>query len=136
MCLITGACAGRSDESLVFSIQQALATSSSGAAMAEVVAGDWDRLCVFTPNATASQVDSVTDSAVSAADRTSPAGYSLLAFMEGDRLERSVEYPLDKGEFAAPGPTPWYCLAKDAAVFEMRSPIDGSIPWIGPVGGS
>lgn len=132
-CLLACGCATSNDETLVFSIQQALATSGDGAALADVVPGEWDRLCVFTTNAALATIDSVTASAVRDPDRPAPAGYSLLAFMRGARVEETVRYPVDLGEFAAPGPQPWYCLPRDAAVFEMRSPIDGSIPWIGPV---
>lgn len=133
-CLLVCGCATSNDETLVFSIRQALATSGDGAAMGDAVAGDWDRMCVFTTNADSATIDSVTASAVRDSERTMPAPYSLLAFMRGERAEETVRYPVDQGEFAAPGPEPWYCLPRDSAVFEMRSPIDGSIPWIGPVG--
>lgn len=132
-CVLLCGCATSNDDTLVFSIRQALVTSGAGAAMADVVTGDWDRLCVFTTNAAAATIDSVTASAVRDPDRPAPADYSLLAFMRGEREEKTVRYPIEQGEFAAPGPEPWYCLTRDAAVFEMRSPIDGSIPWIGPV---
>lgn len=133
LCVLLCGCATSNDETLVFSIRQALATSGDGAALADVVAGEWDRMCVFTTNAASATIDSVTASAVRDPDRPAPAGYSLLAFMRGESVEETVRYPVDQGEFAAPGPEPWYCLPRDAAVFEMRSPIDGSIPWIGPV---
>lgn len=131
--LVQAACASRSDDSLVFSIQQALATTSGAVAMADVVPDTWDLLCVFTRNAASTQIDSVTSSVVRDPDRAVPADYSLLAFLSRGDLEHRVAYPIDKGEFAAPGPEPWYCLSREAAVFEMRAPIDGSIPWIGPV---
>lgn len=133
VCLLAFGCATSNDDTHVFSIRQALATSGGGAALADVVPGDWDRLCVFTVNAASAVIDSVTASEVRDPDRTVPADYSLLAFMRGARPEQTVRYPVEQGEFAAPGPQPWYCLPRDEAVFEMRSPIDGSIPWIGPV---
>lgn len=131
--VLLAGCASGGDDSMVFSIHQSLATSGGPVAMAEIVPGDWDRMCVFTTNATSAQVDSGSSSTVSDPDRVPPVDYSLLAFMEGDAAARTTRYPVDRGEFAAPGPEPWYCLPRDAAVFEMRSPIDGSIPWIGPV---
>ena len=46
---------------------------------------------------------------------------------------RHVMYPVAKGDFGTPGPAQWYCRARTDAVVQLRHPIDGAIPWIGPV---
>jgi hypothetical protein len=134
--LLAVGCVPAGDDELVFSIEQALATSPQGAAFADVVPAQWDRLCVFTRYSTLAQVDSVTG-AVTAGERSAQLDtYTLLAFMDGSRPAARVEYPREKGDFGAPGPAPWYCVDRDAAVFQLRHPIEGGIPWIGPVEGS
>jgi len=127
--LLLAACGGP-DETLEFTIQQALTTSPTAADLGHAVSGEWDRLCIFgayTPPAT---IDSVlgTRSGPRAADTDH---VDLLVFARGDDVERYVLYPASKGNFtAAEGE---HCVRREDAVFQVRQPIDGSIPWVGPV---
>ncbi|HSK20326.1 MAG TPA: hypothetical protein VK912_14335 [Longimicrobiales bacterium] len=133
---LSTACASQSNESLVFTIEQALATSPSGADLGRLVQGDWDRVCIFRPGNTYERVDSVIGVDWPAARETgleTGSDATLIAFVNGSTVVSHVMYPIAKGDFGTPGPEQWYCRTRDRAVFELRQPIDGSIPWIGPV---
>lgn len=133
---LTTACSSQSNESLVFTIEQALATAPAGADLARVVEGDWDRVCIFRPGNTYARVDSVIGGSWPAASETglqTRDDATLLAFVRDGTVVTHVMYPIAKGDFGTPGPEQWYCRRRDQAVFELRQPIDGSIPWIGPV---
>ncbi|HEX6308711.1 MAG TPA: hypothetical protein VFZ69_11015 [Longimicrobiales bacterium] len=133
--LASVSCAQRSSDSLVFRLEQALATSQT-ADFARIVPGDWDRVCVFRPRTTYERVDSVVGApwsgtrgtAIEASDDA-----TLLLFARGSTVVEHVLYPVRKGEFGTPGPEQWYCRPRTRSVFELRQPIDGTIPWIGPV---
>jgi hypothetical protein len=132
--LMSSACAG---QSLEFAIEQALATSPQGANFADVVRGDWDRICIVRPYVPAGQIESLLGVRWSGArdtgiDRNDDA--TLLVFARDSSVVEHVMYPRRKGDFGTPGPEQWYCRARADAVFQLRQPIDGSIPWIGPVG--
>ncbi|HEX2166896.1 MAG TPA: hypothetical protein VHG09_06610 [Longimicrobiales bacterium] len=132
------ACASQSNDSLVFTIEQALATSPGGADFSRSIPGDWDRVCIFRPYTTYERVDSVLGERWAGARRTgieSSDHATLIAFVSGSDVMSHVLYPVDKGDFGTRGPEQWYCLPRERAVFEMRQPIDGSIPWIGPADG-
>lgn len=132
--VLLAGCVRAADDDLVFSIEQALATSPQGAAFEHVVPAQWDRLCVFTRYATLAQVDSVIGDVIVAGDESAALDtHALLAFMDGTRSAARVRYPREKGDFAAPGPATWYCLGREDAVFQLRHPIEGGIPWIGPI---
>ena len=133
---LSTACASQSNESLAFTIEQALATSPGGADFGRLVGGDWDRVCIFRPGNTYERVDSVIGARWPAALETgleTGDDATLLAFVRGSTVLSHVMYPIVKGDFGTPGKEQWYCRARDKAVFELRQPIDGSIPWIGPV---
>jgi hypothetical protein len=132
---LLSACVPAGDDDLVFSIEQALITSPDGATFDRAVPVPWDRLCVFTRYATLAQVDSVVGSVAATRDAAATPldTYALLAFMDGGRAAARVRYPREKGEFAAPGPPHWFCLDRADAIFQMRYPIEGGTPWIGPV---
>lgn len=133
---LSTACASQSNESLVFAIEQALATSPAGADLDRVVEGDWDRVCIFRPGNTYARVDSVIGAPWPAARETgleTGDDATLIVFVRGSAVQSHVMYPIAKGDFGTPGPEQWYCRARDNAVFELRQPIDGRIPWIGPV---
>jgi hypothetical protein len=136
---LTTACASQSNDSLVFTIEQALATSPSGVDLGRLVQGDWDRVCIFRPGNTYERVDSVIGADWPAARETgleTGDDATLIVFVRGSTVVSHVMYPIAKGDYGTPGPEQWYCRARDRAVFELRQPIDGSIPWIGPVTGS
>lgn len=135
---VSTACASQSNDSLVFTIEQALATSPGGADLARSVAGDWDRVCIFRPYTTYEQIDSVLGSPWPEARDTNlemSDHATLITFVRGSDVVSHVLYPVGKGDFGTRGPEQWYCLPRERAVFEMRQPIDGSIPWIGPAEG-
>jgi hypothetical protein len=120
----------------VFTIEQALVTSPMGADFASVVGGDWDRVCIFRPRTTYERVDSVLGAAWSEARETgleTSDDAALIAFVRGDRVVTHAMYPVAKGDFGTPGPEQWYCRPRADAVFQLRQPIEGSIPWVGPV---
>ncbi|MGH7449530.1 MAG: hypothetical protein ACREK1_07210 [Longimicrobiales bacterium] len=133
---LSTACASQSNDSLAFTIEQALATSPMGTDFSNVVPGDWDRVCIFRPGSTYERVDSVLgarwpdvrNTGIETADDV-----TLIAFVRGSSVVAHVMYPVFKGDFGTPGPEQWYCRPRGNAVFQLRQPIDGSIPWIGPV---
>lgn len=132
---LSTACASQSSETLVFTIEQALATSPGGADLTRVVGGDWDRVCIFRPHTSYERVDSVLGAewpAVRDTGLETEADATLVAFVSGSTVVDHVMYPVAKGDFGTPGPEQWYCLPRESAVLELRQPIDGSIPWIGP----
>lgn len=132
--LSTG-CASQSNESLVFTLEQALATSPGGTDFTRVIQGDWSRVCIFRPQTPYERVDSVIGArppGVAGAGSRTPEDSTLIAFVRGSAVESNVLYPVSKGDFGTRGPEQWYCLPRERAVFELRQPIDGSIPWIGP----
>jgi hypothetical protein len=132
---LSTACASQSNDSLVFTIEQALATSPGGADFARAVAGDWDRVCIFRPRTTYERVDSVLGVRWPGTRETgieTNSDATLIAFARGSTVVTHVMYPIAKGDFGTPGPEQWYCLPRARAVFELRLPIDGRIPWIGP----
>lgn len=134
--LLSTACASQSNDSLVFTIEQALATSPRGADFGRAVEGDWDRVCIFRPGTPYERVDSVLGRAWQGTHDTgieAGADATLIVFADGRAVVRHVMYPVAKGDFGTPGPAQWYCRPRERAVFELRQPIDGSIPWIGPV---
>lgn len=134
--LLSTACASQANDSLVFTIEQALATAPRGADFARAVEGDWDRVCIFRPGETSERVDSVLGAPWHGVQQTrieSTADSTLIVFARGSAVVEHVMYPIPKGDFGTPGPEQWYCLPRERAVFELRQPIDGSIPWIGPV---
>lgn len=129
-------CATRGDDSLVFTIEQALATNPEGVDFADVVSGDWDRVCVFRALTPYERVDSVLGAewtAVRETDLATSDDAALLAFVSGTRVVEHAMYPVRKGDFGTPGPEQWYCRPRSRAVFQLRHPIDGTIPWIGPI---
>ena len=133
---LSTACASQSNESLVFTIEQALATSPAGADLGRIVEGDWDRVCIFRPGNTYERVDSVIGAEWPAARDTgleTGDDATLIAFVRGSTVLSHVMYPIAKGDFGTPGPEQGDCRPRDRAVFELRQPNDGSIPWIGPV---
>lgn len=133
---LSTACASQSNEALVFTIEQALATTPRGADLGRAVEGDWDRICIFRPRTTYARVDSVLGAPWQGTVGTGiEAGTdaTLLVFARGSTVVEHVMYPIAKGDFGTPGPEQWYCRARDRAVFELRQPIEGRIPWIGPV---
>jgi hypothetical protein len=133
---LTTACASQSNDTLVFTIEQALATSSSGADFANAIDGDWDRVCIFRPRTTYERVDSVIGTSWPEARETgleTGDDATLIAFVRGTSVLSHVMYPIVKGDFGTPGPEQWYCRPHTDAVFQLRQPIDGSIPWVGPV---
>jgi hypothetical protein len=135
---LSTACASQSDDALIFTIEQALITSPRAADLGRAVDGDWDRVCIFRPRTTYERVDSVIGGRWSAVRETGLADSddaTLLAFLRGSDVVSHVMYPIEKGDFGTPGPEQWYCVTRENAVFELRQPIDGSIPWIGPVHG-
>jgi hypothetical protein len=134
---LTTSCAPQS-ASLEFTIEQALATVPQGADLGRVIEGEWDRICIFRPPTPVVRVDSVLGARwPGAADTGIASGEdaTLIVFAAGARVVRHVMYPRAKGDFGTPGPEQWYCLPRSQAVFELRQPIDGSIPWIGPARG-
>lgn len=136
LAVLLSGCATRGDDSLVFTIEQALATQPQGADFASVVSGDWDRVCIFRAHTPYERVDSVIGAEwpeVRATEVETSADAALLAFVRGTRVVEHVMYPVRKGDFGTPGPEQWYCRPRSRAVFQLRHPIDGSIPWIGPV---
>ncbi|HEX6134042.1 MAG TPA: hypothetical protein VFZ24_08760 [Longimicrobiales bacterium] len=135
LALAATSCAQPSNDSLVFRLEQALATSAR-TDFAQVVPGDWDRVCVFRPGTTYERVDSVLGTAWSGTRSTGIAARddaTLLVFARGGTVVEHVLYPIRKGDFGTPGPEQWYCRQRTRAVFELRQPIEGRIPWIGPV---
>jgi hypothetical protein len=133
---LSGACASQSTNTLVFTIEQALVTSPMGADFATTVGGDWDRVCIFRPRTTYERVDSVLGAAWPDARETgieSSDDAALIVFVRGSRIVTHVTYPVVKGDFGTPGPEQWYCRPHANAMFQLRQPIDGSIPWVGPV---
>ena len=133
---LSTACASQQNPSLAFTIEQALATSPAGADLGRAVQGDWDRVCIFRPGTTYARVDSVIGARWPAVRETgleTGDEATLIAFVRDSTVVSHVMYPIAKGDFGTPGPEQWYCRARDSAVFELRQPIDGSIPWIGPV---
>lgn len=136
--LLVGACAARPNDALVFTIEQALITSPQGADLGEVVEGDWDRLCVFRPLTPVARVDSVIGRRWGAAAGTNieqSDSAALLTFLRGTDVRDYVLFPREKGDWGTPGPETWYCRPRSSAVFVMRQPFDGTIPWIGPADG-
>jgi hypothetical protein len=132
---LTTACASQSSETLVFTMEQALATSPGGADLTRVVPGEWDRVCIFRPHTTYARVDSVLGSQWEASRQTgveASGDAALVAFVRGTTVIDHIMYPVAKGDFGTPGPEQWYCLPRERAVLELRQPIDGRIPWIGP----
>jgi hypothetical protein len=135
---LAAGCAARPNEALVFTIEQALITAPQGADFARSIPGDWDRLCVFRPYTTYAQVDSVIgapwrdvrSSGIEMGDAA-----TLLTFVRGTAVSEWVLYPRAKGDWGTPGPEQWYCRTRDNAVFQLRQPFDGGIPWIGPADG-
>lgn len=136
--LLLSACAARPNDALLFTIEQALITSPQGADLGGVVGGDWDRLCIFRPFTTYEQVDSVIGTRWSATRSTQieeSDSATLLTFLRGADVRDYVLFPREKGDWGTPGPETWYCRPRGSAVFEMRQPFDGTIPWIGPADG-
>lgn len=135
--LAATSCAQQANDTLVFTIEQALTTART-ADFATIVPGDWDRVCIFRPGSTYETVDSVIGVHSDAArdsrieERTDA---TLILFVRDSTEIEHVLYPIRKGDFGTPGPEQWYCRPRTGAVFEMRQPIDGSIPWIGPAAG-
>lgn len=132
---LSTACASQSNETLVFTMEQALATSPGGADLTRVVDGEWDRVCIFRPRTTYERVDSVLGAEWPAARDIgieTEDDATLVAFVRGSTVVDHVMYPITRGDFGTPGPEQWYCLPRDRAILELRQPIDGSIPWIGP----
>ena len=132
---LSTACASHSNESLVFTLEQALATSPGGTDFTRVVEGEWSRVCIFRPRTPYARVDSVIGArpdGVPGTARATPDDSTLIAFVRGRAVDSHVLYPVSKGDFGTRGPEQWYCLPRENAVFELRQPIDGSIPWIGP----
>jgi hypothetical protein len=132
---LSTACASQSNDSLVFTIEQTLATSPTRADLSRTIAGDWDRICIFRPRTSYERVDSVLGAGWPEARGTGVEtgdDATLIVFARGSSVIAHVMYPIAKGDFGTPGPEQWYCLPREAAVFELRQPIDGSIPWIGP----
>ena len=132
---LSTACASQSNQTLVFTIEQTLATSPAAADFGRAVEGDWDRVCIFRPGNTYERVDSVIGARWPASRETgleTGDDATLIAFVRGSTVVSHVMYPIAKGDFGTPGPEQWYCRARDRAVFELRQPIDGRIPWIGP----
>lgn len=129
------ACSGEQEESLVFTIEQALATNPEGADLGRIIGGDWDRVCVFRADTPSERVDSAIgarrETAVGTRESTDSA--ALLVFVRGTTVVKHARYPVRKGDFGTPGPATWYCRPREDAVFQLRHPIDGAIPWIGPV---
>lgn len=137
MLTLSTACASQSNDSLVFTIEQALVTSPGGADLGRSVGGDWDRMCIFRPGTPAARVDSVLGASWRGVGSTrigETDSATLLVFASGTSVVEHAMYPIAKGDFGTPGPEQWYCLPRERAVFELRQPIDGSIPWIGPAG--
>ena len=133
---LSTACASQSNDTLVVTIEQALVTSPAGADFASIVSGDWDRVCIFRPRTPYERIDSVLGAAWSYARATgleSSDDAALIAFVRGDRVSTHAMYPVTRGDFGTPGPEQWYCRPRADAVFQLRQPIDGSIPWVGPV---
>lgn len=133
---LSTACASQSNASLAFTIEQALATSPAGADLGRIIDGEWDRVCIFRPGNTYERVDSVIGTAwPDARDTGLETGEdaTLIVFVSDSTVVSHVMYPIAKGDFGTPGREQWYCRARDNAVFQLRQPIDGSIPWIGPV---
>lgn len=133
---VLAACVRMADDDLVFSIEQALITTPAGADLGRVVTGDWDRVCVFTRHARAMQADSLLGDdwrTLAWSDADTLDTHTLLAFIRGDELVRHTMYTVHKGEFARVGADPWYCLPRERATFQLRQPIEGGNPWIGPV---
>lgn len=129
-------CATRGSDPLVFTIEQALATNPDGADFSSIVGGDWERVCVFRPRTPHERVDSVLGAPWPDVRETGLAtgdDAALLVFVRGRSVVTHVMFPVVKGDFGTPGPEQWYCLPRARAVFQLRHPIDGSIPWIGPV---
>lgn len=138
MLSLSTACASQSNETLVFAIEQALTTSPGGADLTRVVDGDWNRVCIFRPRTPYQRVDSVLGTHWDQARETgieTRDDATLIAFVRGSAVASHVLYPVAKGDFGTRGPEQWYCLPRDRAVFELRQPIDGRIPWIGPAEG-
>lgn len=136
MVSLSTACASQSNDALVFTIEQAFATSPTRADLGRTVEGDWDRVCIFRPGTTYERVDSVLGARWGGARDTGVAtgdDATLIVFARGSTVVSHVMYPIIKGDFGTPGPEQWYCRPRDAAIFEILQPIEGSIPWIGPV---
>ncbi|MBR9990040.1 MAG: hypothetical protein KFH98_09805 [Gemmatimonadetes bacterium] len=136
---MSSACMSQSSDSLVFTIEQALVTSPRAADFGRAVEGDWDRVCIFRPRTTYERVDSVLGESWPAVRQTgleTTDDATLIAFVRGTDVLSHVMYPIAKGDFGTPGPEQWYCRSRGNAVFELRQPIDGSIPWIGPASGT
>ena len=68
--LHSSACVSQSNDALVFTIEQALATAPAGADLGRSVEGDWDRVCIFRPGTTYERVDSVLGAAWGAVRET------------------------------------------------------------------
>lgn len=104
----------RTDDSLIFTIEQALATAPTGASLDRSVPGDWDRLCIVSPAAH----DAVLDSLLGFVWRDAPAGaaeetHTLLLFAQGDHVLHPVAYPLARARFQPLD----YCVERQRAVF-------------------
>lgn len=135
--LTVTACAPQTT-SLEFTIEQALATAPRGADLGRLIDGDWDRICIFRPPTPGERIDSVLGTRWRGAADTGIAtstDATLIVFATGSSVERHLMYPVSKGDFGTPGPEQWYCLPRARAVFELRQPFDGGIPWIGPADG-
>jgi hypothetical protein len=131
-------CATRPNDALVFTIEQALITAPQGADLGQSVQGEWDRICVFRPYTTYERVDSVIGARWRGARSTNieqSDSATLLTFLRGTRVEDYVLFPRVKGDWGTPGPEQWYCRSRANAVFQLRQPFDGTIPWIGPADG-
>jgi hypothetical protein len=132
----SSACVSQSNDALVFTIEQALATAPAGADFGRSVDGDWDRVCIFRPGTPYERVDSVLGAAWDGLRETgieASEDATLLVFARGSDVAAHVMYPVLKGDFGTPGPEQWYCRPRSDAVFQLRQAIDGSIPWVGPV---
>lgn len=133
---LSTACASQSNDALVFTIEQALVTSPMGADFASAVDGDWDRVCIFRPRSTYARVDSVIGAewpGVRGTGIETSDAATLIVFVRGTSVVAHVMYPIPKGDFGTPGPEQWYCRPHANAMFQLRRPIEGSIPWVGPV---
>ena len=130
-------CAQQSNEALVFTIEQTLNTNTT-ADFGRLVPGDWTTICVFRPGTPYATVDSALGKSwggVQATEIEARDDVTLLVFHRDGVVIEHVLFPVPKGDFGTPGPEQWYCLPRASAVFEIRHPIEGRIPWIGPVRG-
>ena len=129
-----GGCASRADETLVFTIEQALATSPNGASLDRQVSGEWERLCVFRPYTPVPLIDSALGfewRGARSAGLDVTDTHTLLVFATADDVDRYVMFPRAKGDFTLADDGS--CIDRRDAVFQLRQPIDGSMPWVGPV---